>query len=232
MESAINIKMISESKTKRKMKFVIDTFEKVVAYVLTIIFNLRVITQLKKIKDYVCWYANAKEFGKCEKNSFCEAPFVMSGHKYIFIEENFRARARLQLEAVSMHLGNKYQPHIKIGKNVSINYDVHIACINNIVIGDNVLIGSKVLITDHFHGQAIKSEITTPPSERYLYTKGPVVIQDNVWIGEQVVILPGVTIGKNSIVGAGSVVTKSVPDNCVVAGNPSKVIKRLNEMEK
>lgn len=57
----------------------------------------------------------------------------------------------------------------------------------------------------------------------------PVEIQDNVWIGGGVVILPGVTIGKNSVVGAGSVVTRSIPANCVAVGNPCRVIRRFGE---
>ena len=56
----------------------------------------------------------------------------------------------------------------------------------------------------------------------------PVVIEDNVWIGGGVVILPGVTIGKNTVIGAGSVVTRSIPANCVAVGNPCKVMKELD----
>ena len=63
--------------------------------------------------------------------------------------------------------------------------------------------------------------------KRKLISKGPVIISDNVWVGEGVVILPDVSIGKNAIIGANTVVTKDVPDNAVVAGNPAKLIKIL-----
>ena len=64
-----------------------------------------------------------------------------------------------------------------------------------------------------------------PPSLRPLFSKGEVVIEDNVWVGEGVVILPGVSIGQNSVIGANSVVTKSFPKNSVIGGNPARLIK-------
>lgn len=72
-----------------------------------------------------------------------------------------------------------------------------------------------------------KSELMIPPGDRSLYSKGPVIIGDNVWVGAGSCILPNVTIGNNCIIGANSVVTKSFPDNCVIAGNPAKIIKQL-----
>ena len=65
------------------------------------------------------------------------------------------------------------------------------------------------------------------PSERKLYSKGSVKIEKNVWIGEGVAILPNVTIGENSIIGANSVVTKNIPKNSVVGGNPARIIRTL-----
>lgn len=67
----------------------------------------------------------------------------------------------------------------------------------------------------------------TSPGDISLYSKGPVIIGDNVWVGAGSCILPNVTIGNNCIIGANSVVTKSFPDNCVIAGNPAKIIKQL-----
>lgn len=115
---------------------------------------------------------------------------------------------------------------IVIGNNVNINWYAHIGAINKIVIGDNVLIGSSVLITDHSHGQSGMSNL--PPAARPLYSKGPVIIGENVWIGEGAVILGGVEIGSNTIIGANSVVTHDIPANCVAAGVPAKIIKHNN----
>ncbi|RZL62547.1 MAG: acyltransferase, partial [Pedobacter sp.] len=116
---------------------------------------------------------------------------------------------------------------IIIGNDVSINFDCHIACVNKISIGNNVLMASKVFITDHFHGNASKASIALPPSKRVVESKGPVIIEDNVWVGEGVAIMPNVTIGQNSIIGANAVVTKSFPANSVIAGNPAKLIKTI-----
>jgi acetyltransferase-like isoleucine patch superfamily enzyme len=87
-----------------------------------------------------------------------------------------------------------------------------------------------VFITDHYHGTTGADDLAIPPLERKLFFKGPVVIEENVWIGEGVAIMPDVTIGKGSVIGANAVVTKSVPPLSVVAGAPAKVIRTNNEM--
>ena len=87
-----------------------------------------------------------------------------------------------------------------------------------------MLTGSNVYITDHEHGTGMKEELECPPIKRKLYSKGKVEIGNNVWLGYNVVILPGVYIGDNVTIGANSVVTKSIPSNCVAAGIPAKII--------
>lgn len=166
------------------------------------------------------------EFKKVS-NCFIAYPIYLKGSKYIEIGDNCGFDQRLRLEAFDFFLGDSFLPSIKIGKNVSIQKDCHIGAINKIIIGDNVLLASKVYISDHFHGEITKESLSLPPSQRKLYSKGPVIIHDNVWIGEGVVILPGVTIGKNSIIGANAVVTKSIPENCIVGGNPARIIREL-----
>ena len=91
--------------------------------------------------------------------------------------------------------------------------------------GNNVRLGKKILITDNAHGASSSELLDIAPNYRPLISKGPVVIDDNVWIGEKASIMPGVHIGKGVIVAANSVVTKDVPSYCVVAGVPAKVIK-------
>lgn len=151
----------------------------------------------------------------------------IKGKDYITIGKNFVCRKGLRLEAIDDYFGKKYIPHIEIKENVDLGNDCHIGAVEKIYLGNNVLIGNKVYITDHSHGNARKNEIETEPIKRELFVKGPVIIKDNVWIGDNVVILSGVTIGNNSIIGANAVVTKSVPDNCVVAGVPARIIRAL-----
>lgn len=171
------------------------------------------------------WNSEKKKLKECGGNSYIEYPFILIGGQYISVGKNFNSYKYLQLEAHDYHNERKYSPNISIGDNVSINYNVHIGAINQIIIEDNVLIASKVFITDHFHGEIISEDLKIPPQNRKLFSKGGVHIKRNVWIGEGVTILPGVTIGENSIIGANSVVTKDIPVNAVAVGNPCRVVK-------
>lgn len=110
---------------------------------------------------------------------------------------------------------------LTVGVGVQINDYVHIACADKIEIGNGTLIASKVYITDHDHD--IESGISEPIN--WPLKLKPVSIGDNCWIGENVSILKGVAIGNSCVVGANSVVTKSFPDNVVLAGNPARIIK-------
>ena len=87
--------------------------------------------------------------------------------------------------------------------------------------------GKKVTITDNSHGRSDIIALLLPPENRTLFSEGPVIIEDNVWIGDKVTILPNICIGRNAIIGANAVVTKSIPANCVAVGIPAKVIKTM-----
>jgi lipopolysaccharide O-acetyltransferase len=118
---------------------------------------------------------------------------------------------------------------ITFGKDVEINDMVHITGSSSVILEDNVLVASKVYISDTAHGNysgpGEQSSPETIPNERPLSAK-PVRIRENAWLGESVSVLPGVTIGRGCVIGANSVVTKSVPDHCLAAGVPARVIKR------
>lgn len=120
---------------------------------------------------------------------------------------------------------------LKFGKNVQLNDYVHITAMNNVTIGDNVLMASKIFISDCTHGSysgdSNDSNPDSTPIDRPLSSK-PIIIEDNVWLGEFVSVLPGVTIGKGTIVGANSVVSKDLPKYVIAVGSPAKPIKRFN----
>lgn len=120
---------------------------------------------------------------------------------------------------------------LKIGSNARIGDYVHINADKKVHIGDNVLMASKIFISDANHGSYsgdCQSLPNTNPSQRELFFE-PVVIGDNVWIGENVVILPGTTIGNGCVIGANSLLKgKNYPDNTIVAGTPARVIKKFN----
>lgn len=115
-----------------------------------------------------------------------------------------------------------------IGDGISLGEYSHITCVNRVVLGDGLLTGRFVLITDNSHGKGILDEGEVAPLLREVYSKGEVVIGKNVWLGDKVTILPNVHIGDNVVVGANSVVTKDVPSNVVVAGNPAKIVKHIS----
>lgn len=168
-----------------------------------------------------------KQIGKVGVNFFVRKKFILRNGKYIQIGDNFLGMSGTRIEAWDKYEEESFSPEIVIGNNVSINMDCHIGAINKIVIGDNVLLGSRVFISDHSHGQCITNEIDIPPNHRKLFSKGPVIIEDNVWIGEGAAILSNVTVGYGSIIGANAVVTKNVPEKTVVGGCPARVIKKL-----
>lgn len=120
---------------------------------------------------------------------------------------------------------------LKFGENVQINDYVHITAAYSVEIGNNVLMASKIYISDCSHGSYIgnsdDSDPRVAPTDRALSVKS-VKIQDNVWLGEFVSVLPGVTIGEGTIVGANSVVSKSLPSHVIAVGSPAKPIKFYN----
>ena len=124
-----------------------------------------------------------------------------------------------------------YGCNISVGNNCLINMNCTISDTGKITIGDNTLIGPDVKIYTAVH--SIKAEERRAVDEHgnaYIVTKTkPVIIGSNVWIGGGVVILPGVEIGDNTVIGAGSVVAKSIPANVVAYGNPCRVARKIED---
>lgn len=114
-----------------------------------------------------------------------------------------------------------YGYNIHVGENFFANYDCVILDVCQVTIGDNCMLAPRVCIYTATH------PLDAPTRISGLEYGREVKIGDNVWIGGSAVIVPGVTIGNNVVIAAGAVVTKDVPDNVVVGGNPAKIIKHL-----
>jgi acetyltransferase-like isoleucine patch superfamily enzyme len=156
-------------------------------------------------------------------------PFHIMNAQCISIGLGFWAGPGLRIEAWEEYFGQKYKPRVTIGDNVVFNYDVHIGAIGELHIGNGVMVGSRVLITDHSHGSMTVEELEMPARIRPLSQKGPVVIEENVWIGEGACILPGVRIGRNSVIGANAVVARDVAANTIVGGVPARLLRTVGE---
>lgn len=119
-----------------------------------------------------------------------------------------------------------YGSHIEVGKNFFANYNCTIIDVAKVTIGDNCQFAPNVAIYTAGHP-------VHPESRNSLYEYGvEVTVGDNVWIGGNTVVLPGVHIGSNSVIGAGSVVTKDIPEWVVAGGNPCKVIRKITEADR
>lgn len=123
-------------------------------------------------------------------------------------------------------LSMAYGIRTHLGKNVYANFNLVIVDDIDVYIGNNVMFAPNVTITAT--GHPVHAELRKN-GEQFSF---PVRIEDNVWIGSGVIIMPGVTIGKNSVVGAGSIVTKDIPENVVAVGNPCRILRPITDRDK
>lgn len=164
-----------------------------------------------------------KSFGSFGKASNIFPPYNLTGQKSVVIGENTTILEHSRINVWEDEHGNCAK--VTIGNNCYIGYYFSLLAAADIVIEDHVLFASNVLINSHSHG-------IDPESEKY-YSEQPLTgdsirIGEGCWIGEKVSILPGVTIGKKCIIGANSVVTKSIPDYSIAVGAPARVIKQYD----
>jgi acetyltransferase-like isoleucine patch superfamily enzyme len=208
---------------KKSLKLLLEKFVQIFYFLFNVFFSL-----LKRFGNLLYSYWIKNKFKFCGLN-FSVVSADIKGGKYISIGDNFGAIRNIRLECWDAFLDDKFSPNLTIGNFVTMNNNIHIGCINKIVIGNNVLFASNIFVTDHYHGFVDKRDLNLAPHLRPLYSKGPVIIEDDVWIGENVTIMPNVTIGKGCIIGANTVVTKSFEEYSIIAGVPAKLIRNLKD---
>ncbi|BCZ27058.1 putative lipopolysaccharide biosynthesis O-acetyl transferase WbbJ [Claveliimonas bilis] len=161
-----------------------------------------------------------------KKARLIRLPVRIRGKKAIDFGKGFTTGYSCRIEIN----GNIDKKKLIIGYNCIIGDYAHIVANDSVTIGNNVLLASRVFITDSNHGMYKGLNPSRPEEEpnRRPICYAPVAIGDNVWIGENVSIMPGVKIGNGCIIGANSVVTKQIPDNCIAAGIPARIIKKYD----
>ncbi len=167
--------------------------------------------------------------GKVGDATYFSPPIILQGggQRRIKIGSNTNIAHHVILGCWEHYGTDSFEPEIIIGDYCSIGEYCQITAINKITIGDGLLTGRFVFIGDNAHGGLSSVETNIPPAKRRLTSKGEIKIGRNVWIGDKVSILSGVTIGDNVIIGAGSIVTHDIPSNSMAAGIPAKIIKQI-----
>lgn len=192
--------------------------------VLSYIYPHGIHVRLKSGMDiiYTGWLMrNFKQFGK---NSKMSTGMHIRGEGMIEVLSNVYIGEGTILTAFCDD-GNPERTRITIGENSMIGSQNHITSMNRIEIGSGLLTGKYVLISDNTHGDLHNPEhMRMNPQARPIFSKGKIVIGENVWIGEKSSIMAGVTIGDGAIIGANSVVTHDVPAGRIAVGCPAKIL--------
>lgn len=193
--------------------------------------------QIQKLNSVIA-KKTLPEFGNNPKNLRIELPRRIINPKRIYIGNNVSLGPGSFIIAISHYPtdgmkppdlelpAQKFDSKIIIGNNVTSTADLQIAAQSKIIIEDDVMFASNIHINDGMHGF---ENANVPYRYQPIFRISPILIKKGAWIGQNVVIMPGVTIGKLSIIGSNSIVTKSIPDQCIAFGNPAKIIKSWDE---
>ena len=207
-----------------------------------------------RLFDIITW-----PFAKCGWPAFCQRCSILWRNLYsAYIRHLFRQCGELKLGSTQLHLfglrymefgdqvemhfnarvqcidyfqptNQHFKPRLILHDHVVVQAMCHIGCIDRVEIGEWSTMGARCYITDHTHGGTSREELLLPPRKRPLVSRGPVKIGKYVHLGEGVCVMPGVTIGDYSVVGAGAVVTRDIPPFSIAVGSPAKVIKQITQ---
>lgn len=195
---------------------------------------LKIASQLYE-SQYEVASASLPQFGNQPKNLRIDLPRRIINPERMLLGDDITLGPSSFLYAITQYPGptmrhpshqlkiQKFNPQIKIGHRVTATAGLQIASQCEVVIEDDVMFASNVFINDASHGY---ENAVIPFKYQPLFKIDPIHIGKGAWVGQNAVILSGVTIGELSIIGANSVVTGSIPEKCIAVGNPAKVIQR------
>lgn len=156
-------------------------------------------------------------------------PFVLRGGKFVDFGKGLTTGYWCRFE---VHTTNEdMKKRIILGDNIQMNDYVHICALDRVEIGDNCLFASHIYISDNSHGRYDGSENDSSPDQapdHREYITAPVKIGKNCWLGEGVIVMPGVTIGDGCVIGAHSIVNKDIPAASIAVGSPARVVKQYD----
>ncbi len=208
----------------RRLRLLMDTVTRKIFTIVSIVYSYPFHRKLSLMADFLYSHWIAASLKSAGKGIIVHRPIIIRGGKSIRIGNMSVVGRNGVLTAWTNYEGQELYPSIEIGDSCDFGEYIHISCTNHIIIGNGVLTGRWVTISDNSHGDSKPDSLNIPPSQRPVYSKGPIIIEDNVWIGDKATVLGGVTIGKGAIIAANSVVTHDVPPHCVVGGIPAKII--------
>ena len=182
----------------------------------------KLLAKIGQLKARILWTRYYGFFlGSMGKGCVIEKAARIARPDRIFLGVDVEILHSARIEAIHQWGGVRHDPRIDIGDRTSIGPYVHIGAAQSVVVGNDVLMASRVYITDHDHGyDDPDTHVLVQPLK-----VSPVVIEDFAWLGENVMVLKGVKIGRNAIVGANSVVTTDIPPFAIAVGAPARVIK-------
>jgi len=173
----------------------------------------------KRMQRLLLWPWWLSRFAGFGKGSTIDLPVYLIGHEAIRLGTNVHIWHHARIEALRAGDG---RVRIEIGDGSVIQPYAHIGAAERVVIGNGCGLGTGVYVTDHDHDF---SDPDSPIVSNGRLIVRPTVIEDRVWLGERVMVLKGVTIGRCSVIGAGSVVTRSIPPYSIAVGSPARVVK-------
>lgn len=181
---------------------------------------------IKKVIKSLLYRPSLKKLGK---RSYILLPREIKNGHLIEIGNDCHIGKALVVEPIAVHGPQIFSPKISIGDDVYIGRHCQIFCVDSIKIDDGCVLSDYIYMSDSAHGIAPSGGLIM---RQNLVSKGPIHIGKNTFIGYGVSIMPGVTLGKNCVVGINSVVTRSYPDFSMIAGSPAKLIKKYCEQKK